>query len=253
MHISKGISAFFLVSFVLVVAGLVFDSQGQNKRSGDDNDATVVVEGSLTPKQFEHSKLYTQPGRVRKIRSLPDGTTIVIGPTWDDVSSHTDLITLDSYLHGLVCNADAVVMGTVDSKSSQLTSDGTFIFTDYELRIADVLKNNPSAYISDQSIVTVTRPGGTIRLNGKVVGVQESKYRRLERQKKYLLFLSYIPSTGAYKAINSEGSFEVDECQVASLNDKQPHANLLNDKNTEELINRIRALSNSCGTQGGER
>ena len=50
--------------------------------------------------------------------------------------------TFSERITNLSCDADAIVVGEVTSKSSQLTEDQDFIFTDYELKVEEVIKNN---------------------------------------------------------------------------------------------------------------
>lgn len=51
------------------------------------------------------------------------------------------------------------VVGEVKSKSSQLTEDQDFIFTDYEIQVEEVIKNNTSDSIAPNTEITVSNPG----------------------------------------------------------------------------------------------
>lgn len=121
----------------------------------------------------------------------------------------------------LVCDADAVIVATANSKSSQLTLDGTFVFTDYEMTVEDVPKNNLAAGIQKANKVTVTRPGGTILLNGRRIQVTDSSFEPFKVNGHYVLFLKYIPITGGYMALNSKAAFQVQDNRIIKLT-KEP-------------------------------
>jgi hypothetical protein len=215
-------------------------------------DATPVTEGVMTAKQVEHSKLYTQTKRPKRLTDAPDGTTIIVGLPWADVSANSKL-TLENYLQETTCKADVAVLVLVKSKASQLTVDGTFIFTDYEVVIEDVLKNNSNAAVQPKQEITVTRSGGVVNLNGKILAVKDKSFKPLEAGKTYLLFLSYLPSTGAYKPLNSESSFDIGNRQLLPLTEEEPSDAISSMKDGATVINQIRTLANNCGNSGGEK
>jgi hypothetical protein len=225
-------------------------SQGQDPKAPPQKDATPVTEGIMTEKQIEHSKLYTQAGRRKKITTDDSGAMIIIGLPWADELTKNNLSFKD-YLRDMTCKADAVVLGNVRSKASQLTADGTFIFTDYELGVEDVLKNNLTDYIQPKSEITVTRPGGVVSLNGKIISVKDKSFKLLEVDRLYLFFLTYLPSSGAYKSLSSEAGFEVSKNQLLRLTEEQPSYKLCEQKDKATTINEIRLLTNNCDNQGG--
>ena len=113
--------------------------------------------------------------------------------------------------------ADAIVIVSFVSKSSQITSDGTDIFTDYDLHTEQILKDaNPGALKRDE-IITVTRPGGKVLLYGRIAWIFNTAYESLMAGRHYLLFLRYIPATGAYQAVDHASSFDITEARVRTL------------------------------------
>src|SRR5579885_422552 len=239
-----------LACAVTVIIAISAHIYGQTKTTTDTKEeATPVVEGEMTPRQIEHSKLYETSGRKKKLSTSPDGTTIVVNTPWPSESGG-NTHAFDHYLPGMICKSDAVVVATVKSKASQLTSDGTFIFTDYELSVEDVLKNNVSSYIQPGLEITVTRPGGVVSLTGKILSVMDRSFKPLEANKSYLLFLDYLPSTGAYKSISSEGSFEISNDQLLRLTDEEPLYKLTPSFNRPNVVNEIRVHTDGCNNQG---
>lgn len=122
------------------------------------------------------------------------------------------------FINAIACDADAIIIGKIKSKSSsQLTEDGGFIFTSYELGVEDVIKDDPAAPLQPGGTLTLSQPGGEVRLNGKTVRAIDETFKPFEENRRYILFLRRIPSTGHYDAF-SNGSFRLnDDDSVAPL------------------------------------
>jgi hypothetical protein len=214
------------------------------------DEATPVIEGVLTEKQKAHSQVFSKQyewyRRGERLRDLP-GT----GDAGFVIGVPNGMVNMGSYhtfVQRLVCDADAVITATVTSKSSQLTTDGTFVFTDYEMTVTDVPKNNVAAGIQDGSKVTITRPGGTILLNARRVQVTDSSFETFKVNRHYLLFLKYIPLTGAYMALNSKAAFEIQNEKVVKLTKEPLIPELEGATDAGSLIAEVPAGSSSgCG------
>jgi hypothetical protein len=122
----------------------------------------------------------------------------------------------DRFLSVFAHEADAVVVGVARSSSSALVEDGSFIFTDVQVEVQEVLKDNPAAHIGPAMEITVTRPGGRLVLKGKQVRAEDADFKPFNEGGRYLLFLQFIRESGAYRAF-SERSFELVPGGVAKL------------------------------------
>jgi hypothetical protein len=190
----------------------------QKRDDHDKEEATPVQEGVLTERQRKHSRLFEIPNG----KSIKDS-----GSNNSDVDIGQDVplrITprysgLPNYLNGLTCNSDAVIIGTVDSKSSQLTEKGTYIFTDYELIVDKILKDNRTSSIQQNTKVVVTRGGGIVKLNGRILRVTSDTERPLRVGSQYLLFLKLLPDTGAYSAVpySGDSTFEIGDGKLTQV------------------------------------
>jgi hypothetical protein len=231
-----------LTSLSLIVMGVTHPPQ-----------KATAQESVMTEKQKEHSKLYGQYYKKSANKKLSDITTrkanrdvkedvnIIIGPP-TPVLSPTGNSNAPA-LENLICPADAVVIGTVKSKASHLTADGYFVFTDYEITVEDVLKDNAAARILLSSDITVTRPGGRVYVDGRNISALDKSFLPLEEGGRYLLFLRFIPQTGAYQAISNEGSFQLRGQQIVSLTEKQSSNKPTDEGNVPSFINNIRAVA----------
>lgn len=167
-------------------------------------EATPVQEGVVTERQRRHGRIYRGYGGPR--RRLRD-----LIASQGDVEARREIgflpnlsLSRQDALSYLSCKADVIVVGTVRSKSSQLIEDGTFVFTDYELTVEDILKNNSASPIEQRGDITVTRSGGAIRLNGHIVRAIDYNNEPLGVGERYLLYLLYVPDTGVYRALSSD-------------------------------------------------
>jgi hypothetical protein len=102
------------------------------------------------------------------------------------------------------CRADAIVVATAETGPPHLTSDESFVYTDWRVSVEQVLKGA----IRPGSRLLVARPGGKLVMNGRNVFASDINFRPFTSGQRYLLFLTFIPETGGYKA-ESEKSFQL--------------------------------------------
>jgi hypothetical protein len=178
-------------------------------------DATPVQLGVLTEQQRKHSKHYSSYGRdfPKKIsETILQGEGQVngiimgigLGPKLTESVSPKD------YFSGIVKASDAVIRGRVIKKVSQITENDTFIFTDYEVVIMEVFKNNAASPTDMGNTITITRPGGKVLVGKTIMEVTDEQFLPLpESSREVILFLKYLPETGAYQTERYDGSFEL--------------------------------------------
>ncbi len=206
-----------LILMGLGVAQMVFSSRPPQSDfarsiSQKTGTATPIQKGVMTEKQKQHSRLFKGFDYVTWGKKLGD-----LAAEQGDVSIKKSVgnvrrpvsFSLGDYLRTLTCKSDAIVIGTVKSKSSQLTDDETFVFTDYEISVSDILKNNRGAVIEPGSSITFTGSGGAVILNGHTIRALDERNEPLENGEKYLLYLEFVPSTGAYKAFDNSRDSEI--------------------------------------------
>ena len=83
----------------------------------------------------------------------------------------------------------------------------------------EVFKNNPSAFIAPNSDMTVTRPGGRIQIQSRIVNALDASFKPLVTGKQYLLFLKYVPETGSYSSLR-KGSFLIENDDLIALTEE---------------------------------
>jgi hypothetical protein len=247
-----------LVFVSLPVAGLVLARVSTNKlaptfqqKDAKQEEPTPIQAVTLTDKQKKHSKLYSgryksgAEGTLRE-RIIAGSQNLEIEITGDSPDTSNNSYQL---LKDLARNSDAVVIGKVKNKSSQFTEDGEFIFTDYEITVEEVLKNNNAAPIQNNSDITITRIGGTVQIKGRTARAVDKSFKPLEVGGEHLLFLSFITTTGAYQTNSGQGSFLLRNNQLTNLT-KDPLPNGLdNGKDISSFIAEVRSAIAAASEQ----
>ncbi|HEX8090283.1 MAG TPA: hypothetical protein VF762_15600 [Blastocatellia bacterium] len=113
----------------------------ERKYQAELMEATPVELGALSERQRIHSKFFAHYKRLR-------GSDVIGGLVAEAKGKYkvietgvhlplTELITKsetpENFLSNLARESDAVIRGTVIKKTSQVTEDGSFIFTDYDI------------------------------------------------------------------------------------------------------------------------
>lgn len=184
-------------------------------RFRQDQDLT----STKTQRRNEHSKLYKGygSGNLRKLAAQARVGDEVFSSQVCSMTMgmpYPPLFNLFDFLKGLSCDADAVVSGVIKDKASFLTDDEQYVFTDYTLTIEEVFKDDFASPIEMHSDIVVTRPCGTITLDGRKVGVTDVVMSSFDRGSRYVLLLKRVPDAGTYSALSSHSGFELREGHV---------------------------------------
>lgn len=251
---SYRLSAVLICATLTVASGLAALRQNgpHDKAKKEMADATIVRVGVMSEREKEHSKLYKGSGG----RNLIKGNRaihIVIPPPFIGGDDEEEVApTLGASLKRSACGADAVVVGVVTSKTSQLTESGNFVFSDYDLRLEEVIKSAAVNPLGQGTNIVVTRAGGVVNLDGKIIEVTDRSYLPLAVGGRYLLFLQQVPATGAYRTRGSDDSFELKQNQVRRLSGRQfPYALAPADPNS--FLSQVYAAVSSCEGKGGAK
>lgn len=238
------------LALLLVVGAAGFQLQSdleKKKYQAELLDATPVQFRVLTERQRIHSKLYsnyrqrtktTMSEFVAQAKSKMIGIELHVG--LDELLTEPE--TPESYFGKLVDASDAVIRGRVANKVSQITEDDAFIFTDYDVEVKQVLKNNATSPVNTGTTITVTHPGGKIVVNGIIVNVKDDYFTPLPINNDIVLFLKFVSETGAYKLTRHTGSFELDGKVLHPLTEVHFPPGVLQDG--DSFLRTVGAISN---------
>ena len=212
----------------------------------DLSDATPVEVGVLSARQRIHSDLYTHYKKQNGDKT--------IGEFLDSAKSSTKIVKLDflvglsllmeadkpeRFFGELSTSSDAIIRGRVTKKVSQITQDDAFVFTDYDVVITEVLKDNAAAPLG--AAIEVTYPGGKVLLDGVIVKARDHYFEPLPLNREVVLFLQSVKETGAYKPTGYSGSFELDGVRLKALTEKELPPGVL--RGGESFLQTVRAVS----------
>lgn len=210
---------FFVIILLLLLGGAVFYAQPLRQKTLSPQQAEAEQ------KRIEHSKLYkkyTGIGDLRSISASSKGEVEVLNGTGQKIFfPNAAPKQLSVFVADITNAADLIIIGRVDDRDSFLTEEGTFVFTDYSLSVEQIIKSDSKAALEPSSKITVTRPGGTLQLNGRKITASDESLAPLEKGKRYLLFLNLIPITGAYKAFDSHSAFRLNGARTEKLTKDQ--------------------------------
>jgi hypothetical protein len=211
-----------------VVIGAIWRlSIGQEQKGKDRDEAATTIEpGIMNERQKQHSKLYDEfyprgHGRLdedpqnQRIRDFQSNMYKPPG-----LEPQMPRMTAAEFMRGPWCAADAVIVGNVSDKASQLVASAQFLFTEYNLVVENVYKNNTLAPIAVGNNLTVVRPGGKVQIHGRVVRTVDGCYLPLDIGSRVLLFLKYLPQTKSYDSAVARGSFKIENGTVIPLTDQ---------------------------------
>ena len=214
----------------LTIAASLQAQNGKKQHLVPASEATPIEEGVMTERQREHSKLFksksTRPVKI-KDRLRERGNEKGEIEIWAPIEEYTLYPSrpISEYLHDLTCRADAVVVGTVVSKSSNLTADGAFLFTDYQVTVEEVVKDNAAAPIAPGGSIVLGREGGAVAMKGRVIHAVNPDAPRLELDGSYLFYLKAIPATGAYRPVANpylEDTFRIEGGKARQVSRRRP-------------------------------
>lgn len=263
-----------IVGIVLVAAAILFavttfrQEAQSNKPQQQQEEATVVKKGQVTEKEREYSKEYKklyEHSKDRKLSEIIERTQLIrkgteeirveIGFGEPEVIDYPDapVISTADFLRALSCSADAIIVGSVISKSAHLSEDETFVYSEYEFSVKNILKNNSVSPIKVNNSVEVTRPGGIVIINNQRIRVEDSAYEPLQKNKEYVLFLRFVRSANGYVVASEEGDFALENNSFKRLTKQALPEDLKSGNNLQKLLSDVHtAVTSGCNksTQG---
>jgi hypothetical protein len=119
----------------------------------------------------------------------------------------------------------AIVIGRIISSKAYLTPHKTGIYSEFEVAVDSIAKNDPNNPIKEDTVITVERNGGKVRMpSGKIVLSWVSNQNMPREGGRYLLFLTHD-----FQTRNDTGKdfylltgYELRDGQVRMLDDTQP-------------------------------
>ena len=193
------------VSIVIVIilwAGTTV-CNGQSQTISDDDDIPVVNYDAPPPTNPEERRIRETRGR--KYDGAPPLTA------WEGQSDVFDLLPAGQPAEEAlpIQTSDLIVIGTAVDSKAYLSNDKTNVYSEFQIYVTKVLKQNSAAQVYTGSTVTAERGGGRVRFpSGHILLRGDSGRNLLTKESRYVLFLGwdangkdYLIRTG-YKVTN---------------------------------------------------
>jgi hypothetical protein len=195
-----------------------------NKKPSKHSGLPVVGEFQSKPESPEdHAHRLLREERYGKsptLRSVRD-------PGLGGPAETTDLIFIDYVVTGKPqeprgipgVSATAIVIGTVVSGRAFATEAHNYVYTDYRIRVDEILKQDPAANLAVGGEVVAAREGGAIHFpSGHITNYITQGHGLPGIGSQYILFLQAIPDVSEYDIIFDAG-YQLKDGRVYSLDD----------------------------------
>ena len=188
------------------------------ERENDLSEATQIQDkaiGYLEKLQCRLFPDYSSSAKIHDGLSEDDGLLIHRNIGMEGDSPDKPLNVAEMF-QSMAFEADSIIIGVVVNKTSFINESDDFIFTNYEIKITDILKNNVFS-IGKKNKLSVLMPGGIVLLNGCLVKAIDDHYLPLYRGLKYALFLKYNRQAKIYTPLNSKSCYVMGSDKVKKL------------------------------------
>jgi hypothetical protein len=222
------------------------NDSNQNYQQDVDDEPTVIKRGQTTEKEKVYSRKYrnyTNP----KYR-ITEGIRLAEQQGFNGVIDRTIItepntgftrLNATEFLRYLACSSDAIIFGSPTSKTAHLTEDESWVYTEYDFLVKEILKNNSIAPTEKGQSIQVTRTGGLIKLDNYTLRFKNDGIQQLKRNKDYLLFLRFVPETNGYMVASMFGDFIFEGNRFNSLSKTPIPKKLIRDSDFQTLLNNV--------------
>ncbi len=102
-----------------------------------------------------------------------------------------------------VDQSDTIVIGEATEAQAYLSNDKTRVYSEFTVRVDEVLKNDSTAPLNPGALITAERPGGRVRFPSGKILVRSGLYgRNMPRiGRKYALFLKHNSETQDFSVL----------------------------------------------------
>jgi hypothetical protein len=202
--------AVFAVAVVTAFAILPNQNQKQTKVQEQHDLSSYPVadyESSVEPSDFNLRRFRESRGKRHNIRLRASDNVDVrqlmiterSKSSWGGPPSHAPV---EPALPAT--QSAAVIVGEVTNAQAYLSEDKTAIYSEFTVRIDEVLKNNSAVALAPNGSITTVRNGGAVRFpSGKVIQRGSGGKPFPLSQRKYVFFLSYESEGDDYPIITA--------------------------------------------------
>lgn len=181
-----------LIAIIAIVAGIIVtrSSQSQSRNVQQqkkvEDDTPIVDFNASKPVNSQENEIRTKRGRKYK-------TSIALDKTEDESVVFENLSSNAAVeLAFPVEQSDVIIIGTVTDSQAFISNDKTAVYSEFQVTVDQILKNDKDLSVSPESNVIAERIGGKVRFpSGKIQKRGETGHNLLQKNKQYVLFLKW--------------------------------------------------------------
>lgn len=241
-----------IVSFAfLTVAILALTFVAYKQQAQVQEDVLVIRQGrQITDEERAYGRayvgaIYHSGKRISEFSGTEDIDVILPAGGGGPGMPNTAPLTLQQVYEKQICDSDAIIVGRAGNKTIHLTEDETLVYTQYDITVQEILKNNSFSPIQINNIIEVSRPGGKINLNGRLIRFIAAGFTPLENNRNYLLFLKYVPEAKGYRPIAPSKDYLINGNQAIKAKISEVKNSVDKFEDATLLLNLFRATASS--------
>lgn len=200
-----------VLTTVVFVAGIAAGQQKSRPPAVEKKDRTSLIQEKMTKNQRAHGKKHDRSGNTRLLDEVLN-VTLMAERVGDPDGSSASLF---SEIETFTCQSDVVFRARVRHAVALPTESGTFLFTDYTLDVADVVRVNRGEAPSGE--VPYSQLGGSMRVEGTIVSAKVDAYPTLQVGLTYLFFAQGVDGATGFTPVHAEATMIVKPTGVLPL------------------------------------
>jgi hypothetical protein len=139
--------------------------------------------------------------------------------------------------------SDVVIIGEVTGTQAFLSNDKSFVYSEYTVRIKEILKGANQPPVSSTELITVERLGGAVRFpSGRIQKYRESDYGTPLTGHEYIFFLKYDDVGQTFSLLTA---YELIDGRALAL-DNSGRFSEYKDVPDEVILNAVREAVKGC-------
>jgi hypothetical protein len=210
-----------IITIVLIATGLLltmtsFRQEAQDKFKSQQNEEPIAEINTSDTSDPKEKEIRTKRGRKYKTRVSLD--------KMDDQPAVFEIPLSHSLAEPAfpVEQSDIIVIGTIEDSHAFVSNDKTAVYSEFQVNINEILKNDKTSRIDSSLDITAERVGGRVRFPlGRIQTRGESGRNLPQKNKQYVLFLKWDEEGKDYLIITG---YQIDGQSINPL-DGLPDAN----------------------------
>ena len=161
-----------------------------------------VNDETMRERLAKHAAMFVEYDTSRRLENVKPNKSGVLDLSinmLNDFAANPNPPSGSEELAALARRSDTVVVGTTVTQYSALTTRHTFIYSDWAVRVTSLLKNTAPVVAEPGIVISVTRPGGELTMQGQRVIAHDRSFPEFAVGRQYVFFLKALPESNSFR------------------------------------------------------